>query len=80
MRQKIEIKVYLPIKMVGELETRRKNGLRSKFVEEAIRNHLDGESEFNVRDISDKQLMAALINRVGISEFVKGSLRLEMKE
>lgn len=80
MRQKIEIKVYLPIKMVGELETRRKNGLRSKFVEEAIRNHLDDESEFNVRDISNKQLMAALIAREGISEFVKGSLRLEMKE
>jgi metal-responsive CopG/Arc/MetJ family transcriptional regulator len=80
MRQKIEIKVYLPIKMVGELETRRKAGLRSKFVEEAIRNHLDDESEFNVRDIDNKRLMAALIGREGISEFVKSSLRLEMKE
>ena len=37
MRQKIEIKVYLPYMMVGELESRRKANQRSKFIEDAVR-------------------------------------------
>ena len=52
MRKKIEIKVYLPYLMVGELESRRKNNARSKFIEEAIRNRLDGEEAFDFKDIT----------------------------
>lgn len=63
MRQKVEIKVYLPYLMVGELESRKKQGLRSKFVEDAIRNRLDGEENFSFRDISTSRLLAILHSR-----------------
>ena len=45
MSKKQEIKVYLPAKMVGELESRRKAGVRSKFIADAIRAKLDKRSE-----------------------------------
>lgn len=57
MRKKIEIKVYLPYLMVGELESRRKNNVRSKFIEEAIRNRLDGQEKFDLWDIDDKEIL-----------------------
>ena len=79
MRNKIEIKVYLPIKMVGELEERNKQRRRSKFIEAAIRSKLDASEEFSLVDISTRQLLAALLSR-DISEFVKGSIKLELKE
>ena len=60
MRKKIEIKVYLPYLMVGELESRRKNNARSKFIEEAIRNRLDGEEAFDFKDISTLRLLPML--------------------
>ena len=41
MSQKSEIKVYLPTKLVGELESRKKAGVRSKFIKNAIREKLD---------------------------------------
>ena len=37
MRNKIEIKVYLPYTMVGELEREKRRGNRSKYIEGAIR-------------------------------------------
>jgi metal-responsive CopG/Arc/MetJ family transcriptional regulator len=79
MRNKIEIKVYLPIKMVGELEERNKQRRRSKFIEGAIRSRLDGSESFKVRDVPTKQLLHALLHR-DVSEFVKGSIALELKE
>jgi metal-responsive CopG/Arc/MetJ family transcriptional regulator len=63
MRQKIEIKVYLPYLMVGELEGYKRNGMRSKFVEDAIRSRLDAEEAFSYSDITSQRLMALLINR-----------------
>ena len=60
MRKKIEIKVYLPYLMVGELESRRKNNGRSKYIEEAIRNRLDEEKAFDFKDISTLRLLAML--------------------
>jgi metal-responsive CopG/Arc/MetJ family transcriptional regulator len=45
MSKKQEIKVYLPAKMVGELESRRKAGVRSKFIADAIRGKLDKRSQ-----------------------------------
>ena len=52
MGRKSEIKVYLPERLVGELEGRRRMGTRSKFIENAINRYLrkiDGvtPSEFN---------------------------------
>lgn len=60
MRKKIEIKVYLPYLMVGELESKRKNGLRSKYIEEAVRNRIDNEKAFDFKDISTLRLLAML--------------------
>ena len=43
--------------MVGELEARRKNGMRSKFIEQAVRNRLDGEEKFDLWDIDEKEIL-----------------------
>ena len=40
MPRKSEIKVYLPERLVGELEGRRRMGTRSKFIENAINRYL----------------------------------------
>ena len=58
MRRKIEIKVYLPYMMVGELESRRKANQRSKFIEDAIRAKLDGEEAFRVQDLPTRRILA----------------------
>jgi len=79
MRNKIEIKVYLPIKMVGELEERNKQRRRSKFIESAVRSKLDGESNFSVWDVPTRDLLGVLLVR-DVSDFVKGAIKLEMKE
>lgn len=65
MRNKTEIKVYLPIKMVGELERHRVNGNRSNFIEKAVRARLDDEDAFSFADITNRQLMAMLHARLG---------------
>ena len=44
MSRKREIKVYLPEKMVGELEGRKRLGTRSKFIQESIQKNLHGIS------------------------------------
>ena len=80
MRKKIEIKVYLPYLMVGELESRRKNNARSKFIEEAIRNRLDGEESFSFKDIEDHRLMALLINRFPEDDVLKTILVNRIEE
>lgn len=63
MRQKIEIKVYLPYMMVGELESRRKANQRSKFIEDAIRAKLDGEEAFRVQDLPTRRILALCMAR-----------------
>ena len=63
MRQKIEIKVYLPYMMVGELESMKKRGMRSKFIESAIRTKLDGEESFRPQDLSTRRVIALLLAR-----------------
>jgi len=80
MRKKIEIKVYLPYLMVGELESRRKDNRRSKFIEEAIRNRLDGEESFSFKDIEDHRLMALLINRFPEDDVLKTILVNRIEE
>ena len=56
MSKKMEIKVYLPAKLVGQLEEKRKAGIRSKFIEDAIRKLLNKQSEFDIWDVSDLEL------------------------
>ena len=64
MRQKIEIKVYLPYMMVGELESRRKANARSKFIEEAIREKLDRVDTFDKSMLTDRQVFTLMYTRL----------------
>ena len=79
MRKKIEIKVYLPYLMVGELESKRKNGLRSKYIEEAVRNKLDDEASFELKDVDTRTLLVHLRNRQ-TSKQLQSLLLLELEE
>ena len=80
MRKKIEIKVYLPYLMVGELESRRKNNVRSKFIEEAIRNRLDGEEAFDFKDITTSRLLGLLHARFEDDQVFKLMIQNRIKE
>lgn len=64
MRYKSEIKVYLPIQMIGELEQKKKYGKRSEFIEKAIRDRLDDERSFSLADVETKYIMAVLTSRL----------------
>ena len=79
MREKIEIKVYLPIKMVGELESRNKLRVRSKFIQSAIRAKLDDGETWSIRDIPTKQLLHCLLHR-DISSYAKNIIETELSE
>ena len=52
MSYKTEIKVYLPVKMVGELERYKRAATRSKFIEKAIRMKLDNIEGHKLEDTS----------------------------
>ena len=52
------------MRMVGELDKYSRNNTRSQFIEMAIRQRLDNEAKFDITDISDRQLMAALLARM----------------
>ena len=80
MRKKIEIKVYLPYKMVGELERERRNGNRSKFIESCIRNRLDAEESFSFKDIETNRLLALLHARFEDDEVFKTLIQNRMQE
>jgi metal-responsive CopG/Arc/MetJ family transcriptional regulator len=80
MRKKIEIKVYLPYLMVGELESRRKENRRSKYIEEAIRSRLDGEESFSFNDITTKRLLGLLHARFEEDQVFKLMIQNRIKE
>lgn len=63
MRNKIEIKVYLPYMMVGELEPKKRQGKRSQFIEGAIRRRLDAEDAFIVQDLPTRRVLAMAMAR-----------------
>lgn len=64
MSRKTKINVLLPMRMVGELDKWAATNSRSSFIEKAIRQRLDMEASFDITDISDRQLMAALLARM----------------
>ncbi len=64
MSQKSEIKVYLPTKMVGELESRKRAGVRSQFIREAIQFKLNGEDEFAIEDLPTQDLLDHAVYRL----------------
>ncbi len=64
MAKKTEIKVYLPTKMVGELESRKRAGVRSKFIRDAIRFKLNGEEEYDIADECDAIIIDECVVRM----------------
>jgi len=64
MNQKSEIKVYLPIKMIGELERKKQAGQRSKFIEKAIREKIDRVSDFDIWDCEIRDVLDEAVVRL----------------
>ena len=80
MRNKIEIKVYLPYTMVGELEREKRRGNRSKYIEGAIRAKLDGEDGFQVQDLSTRRILALAMSRYPNDQVLKTILLKRMED
>lgn len=84
MSRKSEIKVYLPTRMVGELESLKRAGVRSKFIHDAIRFRLDKEDEYEIWDVETVDVLNEAVARirrlevvdrdVAIMEFIKRCL------
>lgn len=64
MSNKTEIKVYLPTKMVGELERHKRAGHRSKFIRDAIRFRLDGHDEYDINDCPTEEILDYAVYRL----------------
>ncbi len=80
MRQKIEIKVYLPYMMIGELEPMRRSNTRSKYIEDAIRARLDGEDAFRVQDLSTRRILAITMARFPDDDVLRTILLKRMEK
>lgn len=66
--------------MVGELEIKRKQGLRSKYIQDAIRNRLDGEEAFDFKDITTLRLLGLLHARYEEDQVFKLMIQNRIKE
>ena len=64
MSKKTEIKVYLPTKMVGELESRKRSGVRSKFIAQAIREKLDRRANASPFDFGTAHLLMTARDKI----------------
>ena len=71
MSYKTEIKVYLPVKLVGELERYKRTGTRSKFVENAIRMKLDGIEGHKLDDTTLLAHMCWIRDKANLGPFEK---------
>ena len=57
MSEKTEIKVYLPTRLVGQLDSRKRAGVRSKFIKEAIDEKLNRRSKASPYDFDLNHLL-----------------------
>jgi len=80
MRKKVEIKVYLPYLMVGELESLRKGGKRSLYIEQAVRARLDEEDAFKISDIPTKNVLAMAMARFPDDQVLRTILMKRIEE
>ncbi len=82
--QKSEIKVYLPLKLIGELEGKKRAGMRSKFIEKAIKEKLARIEKSTLDDYSDLVLLCASRDRMLVGtlaeEIIQVLIDWEMKE
>jgi metal-responsive CopG/Arc/MetJ family transcriptional regulator len=65
MARKHEIKVYLPERLVGELEGRKRLGTRSKFIENAINNYLRKQENFSPYDCTLIHILCVARDKFG---------------
>jgi len=63
MSQKSEIKVYLPLKLIGELEGRKRIGQRSRFIEAAVREKLSRHQHATLQDWNALSLLCNVRDR-----------------
>ena len=71
MSYKTEIKVYLPVKMVGELERYKRTGTRSQFIEKAIEQKLSGIEGISLADTSMMGHMCWIRDNADLGPFEK---------
>lgn len=64
MARKGEIKVYLPQKLIGELEGRRRAGTRSKFIQHAIEKYLRQRQEISPFDFTTVHLLCTVRDKL----------------
>ena len=64
MSGKTEIKVYLPTRLVGQLDSRKQAGVRSKFIKEAIEEKLKRRSEASPFDFDLLHLLATCRDKI----------------
>ena len=64
MSGKTEIKVYLPSRLVGQLDSRKQAGVRSKFIKEAIEEKLKRRSEASPHDFELVHLLATCRDKI----------------
>jgi len=54
----------LDLELVKRLHRKVRRGFRSSFVEEAIKNRLKGEEDYEIKDVATSKLAAMLMTRV----------------
>jgi len=54
----------LDVELVKRLHRKVRRGFRSSFVEEAIKNRLKGEEDYEIKDVATSKLAAMLMTRV----------------
>ena len=64
MSGKTEIKVYLPTRLVGQLDSRKQAGVRSKFIKEAIEEKLKRRSEASPFDFDLIHLLSTCRDKI----------------
>lgn len=71
MVYKTEIKVYLPVKLVGELERYKRTGKRSEFIQLAIESKLQNLEDVSLADTSMLAHMCWVRDNADLGPFEK---------
>lgn len=80
MARKTEIKVYLPERLVGELEGRRRMGTRSKFIEQAIQDKLKKMNLASLQDFNPVAMLCFCRDLYADKKWVHDILQLVVNE
>jgi len=64
MSRNQEIKVYLPVKLVGELEAKKRAGTRSRFIREAIQEKIKRVEKASLDDWQSIVMLCCVRDRL----------------